>query len=574
MKQTSIPYKQKYSNLSKTLLLVVIILLINIISSGWFFRIDLTSEKRYTLSDETKELLSDLEDIVFIRIYLDGELNIPLTYFQKNIIETLDEFKVYAGKELEYELVDPFEGVNEETRQKILNELSQKGLNPVNIRHTTKDGSVTEKIVIPGATLVYRGTELPLNLLLNNPGKSGEENLNNSIESLEYTLISNIKNLTSETITKIAFIEGHGEWPDPYVGDMMKELSKSYQIDRGRINNQPGILDSYEAIVVAGAVSEFNEAEKYVIDQYIMQGGKVMWIIDAVNVDFDSLANGYSLALPNQLNLEDMFFRYGIRLNNNLIQDAQCTFIPVNVALTGNAPNFQPVPWLYYPLINPPEDNSITQNLNMILCRFISTIDTIEARKNIRKTPLLISSAQVITRNTPALIQLEEINKPPAPEDFSIPPQTVGILLEGKFESVFKNRSVANYFEKAPENKIDESPETKQIVIADADIIRNDVKQTAQGPSIAPLGFDRYTNQTFGNKDFLSNAISYLTDNNNLLALRGREFKIRLLNRTKLGQERFKWQLINVGLPVILMLLAGFIFNTVRKAKFSKQSRA
>ncbi len=562
--------KIKYSGLSKTILIVVLLLLLNLLSSGWFFRIDLTSEKRYTLSKETKRLLENLNDIVFIRLYLEGELNIPLKHFQKNIIETLDEFKVFAGKELEYELVDPFDGVNEETRQKILTELNQKGLNPVNIRHTTKDGAVTEKIVIPGATIVYRGVELPINLLLNNPGKSGEENLNNSIESLEYTFISNIKNLTSEKISKIAFIEGHGEWPDPYIGDMMKELSKSYQIDRGKLNNRPGILDNYEAIVVAGPVSGFSEADKYIIDQYIMKGGKVMWLFDAVNVDFDSLAKGYSLALPNQLNLDDMFFRYGIRINNNLVQDAQCTFIPVNVALTGNAPNFQPVPWLYYPLISPPPGNIITQNLNMVLCKFVSSIDTIEARKEIRKTPLLVSSGQVILKNTPAIIRLEEINSPPSPEDFTLPPQTIGILLEGRFESVFKNRSVKNYFEKEPENKKDKSPETRQIVIADADIIRNDIKKTPQGPTVSPLGFDRYTNQVFGNKDFLSNAISYLTDDNNLLALRGREFKIRLLNRTKLGEESLKWQLINVGLPVLLIFISGLFFTVVRKIKFSK----
>lgn len=570
MSGTDIFHKIKYSRTSKTILLIVFLVLVNLLSTGYFFRIDLTSEKRYTLSDETKNLLKNLNDIVFIRIYLDGELNIPLKHFQKNIIETLDEFKVFAGNKLEYELVDPFDGVNEKTRQKILGELNEKGLNPVNIRHSGKDGSVSEKIVIPGAMIIYHGTEIPVNLLLNNPGKSGEENLNNSIESLEYTFIGNIKNLTSETTSKIAFIEGHGEWPDPFVGDMMKELSRSYQIDRGRLNNQPGILDNYAAIVVAGPVREFSEADKYIIDQYIMNGGKVLWLVDAVNVDFDSLANGYSLAIPNNLNIEDMFFRYGIRINYNLIEDAQCTFIPVNVALAGSPPNFQPAPWLYYPVISPPSNNPITQNLNMVLCRFASSIDTIEARKNIKKTPLLVSSPQVITRETPAIVRLDEINKPPSANDFTLPPQVIGILLEGKFESVFKNRSVINYFDKIPANKKDEGVETKQIIISDADIIRNDVKQTPSGPSISPLGFDRYSNQTFGNKDFLANALSYLTDNKNLLALRGREFKIRLLNRTKLNSERLKWQVINVGMPVLLMLLTALIFSTIRRARYSK----
>jgi ABC-2 type transport system permease protein len=570
MPGTDIFHKIKYSRTSRTVLLIVFLVLVNFLSTGYFFRIDLTSEKRYTLSDETKNLLKNLNDVVFIRIYLDGELNIPLKHFQKNIIETLDEFKVFAGNKFEYELIDPFEGVNEKTRQKILGELSEKGLSPVNIRHSGKDGSVTEKIVIPGAMIIYHGTEIPVTLLLNNPGKSGEENLNNSIESLEYTFISNIKNLTSETTSKIAFIEGHGEWPDPFVGDMMKELSKSYQIDRGRLNGQPGILDNYEAIVVAGPVREFSEADKYIIDQYIMNGGKVLWLVDAVNVDFDSLANGYSLAIPNNLNIEDMFFRYGVRINYNLIEDAQCTYIPVNVALAGSPPNFQPAPWTYYPVISPPSNNPITQNLNMVLCRFASSIDAIEARKDIKKTPLLVSSPQVITREVPAIVRLDEINTPPSANDFNLPPQVIGILLEGKFESVFKNRSVINYFDKIPANKKDEGVETRQIIISDADIIRNDVKQTPSGPSISPLGFDRYSNQTFGNKDFLANALSYLTDNKNLLELRGREFKIRLLNRTKLNSERLKWQLMNVGLPVLFILLTALIFSTIRKAKYSK----
>jgi ABC-2 type transport system permease protein len=570
MPGTDIFHKIKYSRTSRTVLLIVFLVLVNFLSTGYFFRIDLTSEKRYTLSDETKNLLKNLNDVVFIRIYLDGELNIPLKHFQKNIIETLDEFKVFAGNKFEYELIDPFEGVNEKTRQKILGELSEKGLSPVNIRHSGKDGSVTEKIVIPGAMIIYHGTEIPVTLLLNNPGKSGEENLNNSIESLEYTFISNIKNLTSETTSKIAFIEGHGEWPDPFVGDMMKELSKSYQIDRGRLNGQPGILDNYEAIVIAGPVREFSEADKYIIDQYIMNGGKVLWLVDAVNVDFDSLANGYSLAIPNNLNIEDMFFRYGVRINYNLIEDAQCTYIPVNVALAGSPPNFQPAPWTYYPVISPPSNNPITQNLNMVLCRFASSIDAIEARKDIKKTPLLVSSPQVITREVPAIVRLDEINTPPSANDFNLPPQVIGILLEGKFESVFKNRSVINYFDKIPANKKDEGVETRQIIISDADIIRNDVKQTPSGPSISPLGFDRYSNQTFGNKDFLANALSYLTDNKNLLELRGREFKIRLLNRTKLNSERLKWQLMNVGLPVLFILLTALIFSTIRKAKYSK----
>jgi ABC-2 type transport system permease protein len=556
--------------LLNSILILAAIVLFNILTQKIFFRIDLTSEKRYTISTQTKNILSNLNDKVFIRIYLDGELNIELKQFQKSILELLDELRIYADGRLEYECVDPFEGANEKERQKILEDLYNKGLNPVNIHFRQKDGSVTEKIIIPGAVLVYKGAEIPLNLLLNNPGKSGEENLNNSTESLEFTFISTIKNLSEESVPKIAFIEGHGEWPDAYMGNMFTELSKSFQIDRCKINGRIELLEPYKAVIIAGAVRGFSEPDKFALDQYIMRGGKVMWLIDAANVDFDSLANGYSFALPNNLNLDDMLFRYGVRINPNLILDAQCSMIPVNVALAGNQPNFQPAPWLYYPLISPLASNCITQNINLILTRFVSSIDTLGARKEIKKTPLLVTSAQTKTKEIPALIELQEINKQPVEAEFNQSALIVGVLLEGKFESVFKNRMVENLGFDSASKKLDESKPTKMIVVSDADIIRNDVRQTAKGPSISPLGFDRYSNQTYGNKDFISNAISYLTDDYNLLSLRGREFKLRLLDKTIITTSRLKWQLINLVIPTLIVILCGIAFNIIRKYKFSR----
>lgn len=562
--------KLRSQQLLSALLILAAIVLFNIITRNLFFRIDLTSEKRYTVSNQTKNILEDLDDLVFIRVYLEGELSIELQQFQKSILELLDELKVYAGNNLEYECVDPFEGANEKNRQKILEDLYNKGLSPVNIHFRKKDGSVTEKIIIPGAVVVYKGLEIPLNLLLNNPGKSGEENFNNSTESLEYTLISTIKNLTEKNIPKIAFIEGHGEWPDAFIGDMLKELSKSYQVDRGRINGKSELLDAYKAVIIAGAVTEFSEADKFALDQYIMKGGKLMWLIDAVNVDFDSLATGYSFALPNNLNLDDMLFRYGVRINPNLLQDAQCSIIPVNVALAGNQPDFQPAPWTYYPLISPPSDNGITQNINLILTRFTSSIDTLEARKGIKKTPLLVTSAHTKIKEVPTLIELQEINIQPVEAEYNHSALITGVLLEGKFESAFKNRMVENLGFENASNKLEISVPTKMIVISDADIIRNDVRQTANGPSISPLGYDRFTNQTYGNKDFLSNAISYLADDYNLLNLRGREFKLRLLDKSKITSQRLKWQLINLVIPVLLIIVGGILYNLHRKLKYAR----
>lgn len=563
-------YRKSFRNLLSVGLVVLIVLISLLFSSKFFFRIDLTSEKRYTLSSESKQILRNLDDIVYIRLYLDGDLNIPLTQFRKSLSELLDEFKAYGSGNIDYEVIDPFEGLNDEARIKMIGSLQQKGLNAINIHHKGKDGSITEKIVIPGAIVIYQGIEIPLNLLLNNPGKSGDENLNNSIESLEYVFISTIKDLTAKTVTKIAFLEGHGEWPDAYVGDLMKELSKSYQIDRGKIDGRPGILDPYRAIIIAGPVAAFTEKDKFILDQYIMQGGRVLWLLDAVNVNFDSLATGYTFALPNDLNIDDMLFRYGIRINKNIIQDAQCSLIPINMAVAGSNPDFRPVPWMYYPLISPAETHPVTSNMNMVWCRFASSIDTIKARTLIQKTPLLVTSPNIVLRESPAMISLSEISSPPKETDLLNQPQTIGILLEGVFESVFKNRGIESYFENPPQQRLDESGFTKMIVVADADIIRNDVRQTPRGPAISPLGLDRYSNQTYGNKDFLVNAVNYLCDDSNLIQLRNRQFKIRLLNRTAIASDITKWQIINIFAPLILVILAGFVFAYIRKKRYTK----
>ncbi len=548
--------------------IVSIILLINIITYNLFFRIDLTSEKRYTLSKDTKEILRNLDDIVYIRVYLEGELNIPFEKFQNNIHDLLDEFKIYGKSNLQYEFVNPFEDESQEMQQKIIGQLYDKGLKPTNIHQRDKEGAVTEKIIFPAATISYKNIEIPINLLLNNQGVGAEQNLNNSIESLEYNFISSIKTITNQQTEKIVFLEGHGELNDLQVNDISQELSKTYQIDRGIINGIPGVLKDYKAVIIAKPSSQFSEQDKFVIDQYIMNGGKVLWLIDAVQVSLDSLVNGESLAFISQLNLDDMLFRYGARINPELVQDIQCNVIPVNMALRGNQANFQPAPWLYFPLISPPDNHPVTQNLNMILCRFANSIDTIAARNTIRKTPLLITSPLSRIKKVPAIISLKEVQTTPQKNEFVDTRFLLGVLLEGNFESVFKNRGLSQYFSEQPQIK-EQGVKTKMAIVADGDIIRNDVRFSAQGASIQPLGYDRFTKQTFGNKEFLVNLIQYLADDNNLLELRGREFKIRLLDKEKIRSEKSKWMAVNMILPSLLILLLGVLFYSVRKRRFS-----
>lgn len=548
--------------------IIILLIFLNVVGQYLFFRLDLTSEKRYTLNSKTKSILRDLDELVYIRVYLDGELNISFQKFQDNIRDMLDEFKVYGKSDFQYEFVNPFEDADEELQNRIISDLFDRGLRPTNIHQRDKEGGVSEKIVFPGAILSYRDAEVPLNLLLNNPGQGPEENLNNSIESLEYTLISSIKNITNRRTEKIAFIEGHGELPEAEVNDISTELSKSFQIDRGQIQGQPGVLNDYKAVIIAKPSKPFPETDKFVLDQYLMQGGKILWMIDAVQVSLDSLINGETMAFINDLNLDDLLFRYGVRVNPVLIQDIQCSVLPVNVALEGNTPNFQPAPWLYYPLFSPRQGHPVTQNMNFILSRFANSIDTLGSRSGIDKTVLLQSSEYSRTRNVPVLISLEEVGENPQPADFDRKNMITGVLLEGNFQSAFINRGIDAYYSDPPEI-IERGIASKMAVIADGDIIRNDVRYTPQGAAISPLGYDRFTRQTFGNKDFLVNLIHYLADDENLLELRGREFKLRLLDKEKIRSERTYWILFNMLLPPVIVILCGMAFLYIRRRRFA-----
>ncbi len=560
--------KNKKGDLVQLMVVILIIIFANLVSQGYLFRIDLTSEKRYTLTPESKKILSGLDDIVFIKVYLDGDLNIPFKKFQENIRDLLDELKVYGRSNLQYQFVNPFKGETKKMQAKIMEELYDKGLRPTNIYQRDKDGGSSEKIIFPSALLVYKSVEVPLNLLSNNPGIGAEQNLNNSTEALEYNVVSTIKNITNKKTEKIVFLEGQGELDEYEVNDISVELSKSYQIDRGQINGKLGALDTYKAVVIAKPTLEFTEPDKFVIDQYIMNGGKVLWLIDAVQVSLDSLINGRTMALIPNLNIDDLLFKYGVRINPVLVQDMQCGVLPVNVALQGNVPNFQPASWLFYPLVSPLHGHPVTQNLNVVECRFANTIDTISARKDIHKTPLLITSQLSRTKAVPCIISLDEIKDNPQKSEFNSSGLLIGVLLEGEFQSAFVNRGINKYFSQTP-HIVEKSKPTRMAVIADGDIIRNDVRFTSNGPAISPLGFDRLTRQTFGNKEFLVNLIQYLADDNNLLKLRAREFKIRLLDKEKITAHRNFWVTFNMALPSFIIVFFGIGFFYYRKLKYS-----
>ena len=556
--------------MSQLLVALVIIALAGFISSTWFFRLDLTSEKKYTLSDATKKILNELPEDVYIRVYLEGDLPIGFRKLQTSTRELLEEFRVYSGKKLKFEFINPSEEKDEDARKMIQELLLEKGLRPSNAQWRDREGGMSQKIIFPGALVNYKGIEMPVNFLRNNPGLSGTENLNQSAEGLEYELISVIRTISSDSIYKIAFLEGHGELYDPEVADAPRALAQYYSIDRGQIGGNPGILDNYAAVIIARPTERFNEEDKLILDQYLMNGGGILWLVDPVAVDMDSLMySSITTAYIRDLNINDILFKYGVRINANLIQDIQCSFIPVNTALVGNSPQYTPLPWAYFPLLQG-ENHPVTRNLNLVKSEFVSVIDTVKGNGRIDKTFLLKTSPYSRIVGVPNLINLRDAGNPLTEDDFNRQHLPVAVLLEGEFESAFKNRMISGILPAIEDDFQAHSLSTRMIVVADADIIRNDVR--IQGGQAIPLelGRDRLTQELYGNKDFIVNAVNYLIDDSGLMELRTREMRIRLLDRARIGGSQVFWKLINTLLPLLIVALAGILAAYLRKRKYGR----
>lgn len=560
----------KIKNLVQFSLTILILGLIIYLSSVLHFRIDLTSEKRYTLTNATRNILRNLEQEVFIQVYLEGEMPIGFKNMRRATKELLDEFRIYSGKKVIFEFINPAESPDQKVRNEVFMELDSKGLKATNALFSDKEGGRSQKIIFPGAIVNYNGMEMAVNLLKNNPLLNHSQNLHNSIEGLEYEFIHVIKNISSDTIYKVAFIEGHGELDEYQVGDITMELARFYHVDRGIIGGKPGILDDYAAVIVAKPREAFSEADKFVIDQYIMNGGGVLWLIDAVRVDWDSLEQtGVTVGLIEQINLDDQLFKYGVRINPKLIQDINCAIIPINTAFVGQQPKYVPVPWLYFPLLFPLENHPVTKNLNLIRSEFVNVIDTVGGEGRIKKKILLRSSKDTRVVSVPVFIRLEDIKYPPEEREFNKPFQSAAVLLEGEFESVFKNRMISQYIKNQDVDFRDHSIPNRMIIVADGDMIRNEVSVRADRIIPLTLGQDRYTQQTYGNKEFILNAVHYLAEETSLVEIRSRTLTLRLLDKTKIIKEKFKWQLINTVLPVLILVLFGLVNWYFRKRKFA-----
>jgi gliding-associated putative ABC transporter substrate-binding component GldG len=562
-------YKSK--DIKEFVLVLATIVLVAYLSSFVFFRIDLTSERRYTLSRITKQTLRELPDLVHVRVYLDGELPMGFNRMRKSLKETLEEFHIYGERNFHYQFIDPSASPNQKERDDFYRDLYSRGLEPTSVQERDTRGGSSQTIIFPSAIVSYRGNEVALNLLKNNQSLSGDENINLSVQAFEFAMLNAIKMLTQEERPKLAFIHGHGELDEYQTGDIAKELSTQYEVHRAILGGEVGGLEPYAAVILAGPSQSVSEADKLVLDQYIMNGGRVLWFIDAITISIDSLSKGSTtLAFPNNHNLDDLLFRYGVRVNPSVIQDMQCATIPINVSLAGQDPRFAPVPWVFYPLFSTPLNHPITRNVNLVYSRFVSPIDTVGANGGIAKTVLLRSSANSRLLNVPLFVNLRQIEQSPLERDFNRRYLPTAMLLEGSFESPFQNRILKSFNNGNPFTLKEKGVYTRMIVVSDADIIRNDVTYRTDGAYVTPLGFDRFTNKTFGNKELIVNMVNYLTDDLGLMSLRSREFKLRLLDRKKILAERSKWQLINMTVPSAIMILFALIWVFVRKRRYAR----
>jgi gliding-associated putative ABC transporter substrate-binding component GldG len=554
---------KKY-NIIDFLLIILIIILLNVISYQYFFRLDLTEEKRYTISEDSKIILQNLSDPVYVEIYLDGDLPSGFKRLQRSVKETLEEFRIYANTNIQYKFIDVTSEKDEGVKRKKYIQLAEKGLQPTNI-YANENGKQTEKLIFPGAIISYRNKELPILFLKGTSAAGAQEALNQAVEGVEFEIVSSIKKLSSNKRKRIGILDGHYELSNIELNDIYLTLKDNYDVNRINLLEDKSVLQNIDLLIVAKPKKSFSENEKLLIDQYLVRGGKALFLIDKVKVEMDSLIEGRYLATPYPINLDDLLFKMGIRINNTVCEDLQSGAIPMVIGMMGNQPQTQLVPWKYYPVLGKFSSHATVKNLSLCLSKFVGSIDTVKAM-GMRKTPLVFTSPYTKETNAPFEISLREAQKQPDPSEYNRGSMPVGYLLEGKYKSLYTNR-LTEQQEKDIDFKSVLS-ECKIIVFSDGDLIKNEV--SADKSQVYPLGFDRYMRKNFSNKQLIQNCIDYLSDSESLIKLRLKEVKLRLLDKQKIKKEKVKWQIINIVMPILLIFIIGIVKYYHRKSKFGK----
>lgn len=542
---------------------IALVVLLNSLAALYFFRVDLTEEKRYTIKPQTKELLNNLEDEVFVEVFLEGDdLNPGFKRFQKSVAETLEEFRIYSHNKVKFIFTNPAQAQGQKARNEFMSDLAAKGITPMNVIEN-ENGQRVEKFVFPGALVSYEGFETGVMLLKGNRAQSAQEVLNESIEGTEYELANAIYKLSNSNRKKIGLLRGHGELDSLQIASFNNSLLEQYDVFRVDLSKKQKV-EGYQLLIVAKPRLQFSDADKYKLDQYIMHGGKVLFLLDRLEANMDSASREDYFAFPYNLNLDDQLFKYGVRINPDLVEDRVSGKYPIVVGNAGNRPQIMQLDWPFFPLVNQYSDHPITRNLDASMTKFVSSVDTVKA-VGVKKTPLLFSSQYSKKMVAPVKVSVDDLRRQLKEGNFNGGKIDLAYLLEGKFTSIYKNRFKPEGVNDS--DFLEASVPTKIIVVADGDIIRNDVNPRDGKPQV--LGYDPFTKYTFANQDLLMNMVAYLTDEDGLINARNKEVKIRPLDKEKIKERSF-WQVINIGLPLLVLLAFGIGRTYFRRMKYSR----
>jgi len=542
--------------LKHILKLALVLILFNIINQKFYTRIDLTKDNRYTIAKVTEDLINKIDKQLLIKVYLEGDFPSEFKRLQIETRQFLEELSAKNSR-IKVQFIRP-----DNQREKLI----KAGMIPSQLT-VKEDGILSNAIIFPWAEILYKNKKNKVSLLTNGTAQSQEDQLEKAIENLEFSFSNAIYELQEEKEKKIAVLSGNGELSDVQLYSFLSEVTKKHRLakftlDSVTTNPLKTLLDlqQFDLTIIAKPTQPFTENEKLVLDQYIINGGKTLWMLENVQADTDSLYNnGSMLAYPRDLNLTDFFFSYGLRVNATLLQDLYAAKIPLATGNIGNKPQFQNLNWFYHPLVSGNPNHAISKNITPVRLRFANQIDTLQ--NNLKKTPLLMSSMLTKKVGTPAIIELNSIANEPREEEFSSGFQITGLLTEGLFNSMYTDRvkpfSIHDFRKKSLYNKM--------VVISDGDIGRN---QLQKGKPF-DLARDKWTDEQFGNKEFLLNVVDYLLDDNGLIELRNKNIQINLLDKKRAYQEKTYWQFVNIIFPLTALLTFGLLFQYLRKKKYS-----
>ena len=554
--------------------IVVVLILVNIISSEVYTRVDLTEDQRYTISEATRDVLEDLDDAVFITVYLEGDLPPGFQQLHDATEALLEDFRNIAGDKIQYQLVDPSDQPDRESIARVYQQLQSQGLKEYSVQQNL-EGTVSSRVLYPGATVSFKDKSLPVLLLQEQAGADPEAQLLNSEIGLEYAFVDAIDKLKIRERKKVYIVQGHGELDTLQLSSLKSALQVRYDVSYVNLPNyKVGKLEQADVVIVPKPTQRWSELEKYKLDQYLMQGGNLIINVESVNAETDSLyAKGSTVTSNYDLNLyEDFLFNYGIRVNYNVVQDLNSHFLPLLSRGYGQQQRQNLVRWPYYPLAADRSGHPITTGISPVWLRYSATLDTVSAARNpsSRRTPILFTSGSSRLQMSPGQIQLDLVRRLELEAPlYSLPPQPVAYLVEGKLKSAFADRPpVAAVQESGAYGSFKASGDSiKLLVTADGDIPRNDVLLQQLTP--LPLGYDKYSRKTFGNLQFMLNTIDYMAGKSSLLSLRGKDYKLRLLDKQKVKEQKTRWQLINIVVPVLIIVVFGIAYNYIRRRRYT-----